>query len=53
MRFRPVHCSAMFRAGWQLAVWDVSAGLQLPGQANAQPANAGSSDRLAGIRMSR
>jgi hypothetical protein len=35
---------------WPLATWDVSAGLQIPGQSNGQPADAGGSDPLAAIR---
>jgi hypothetical protein len=35
---------------WRLAVWDIERGLQLPGQAGGQPAEAGGSDPLAAIR---
>jgi hypothetical protein len=35
---------------WRLATWDVSNGLQLPGQGNGQAADAGGSDPLAAIR---
>ena len=35
---------------WRLATWDVEQGLQIPGQANGQPADAGGSDPLAAIR---
>ena len=35
---------------WRLAVWDIEQGLQIPGQANGQPADAGGSDPLAAIR---
>ena len=35
---------------WRLCVWDVARGLQIPGQANGQPADAGGSDPLAAIR---
>ncbi len=35
---------------WRLAIFDVERGLQIPGQANGQPADAGGSDPLAAIR---
>ena len=35
---------------WRLAVWDIERGLQIPGQANGQPADAGGNDPLAAIR---
>ncbi|MGA2620120.1 MAG: AAA family ATPase [Thermoguttaceae bacterium] len=35
---------------WRLATWDIEQGLQLPGQNNGQPADAGGSDPLAAIR---
>jgi hypothetical protein len=35
---------------WRLASWDVEQGLQIPGQANGQLADAGSGDPLAAIR---
>jgi hypothetical protein len=35
---------------WRLASWDIEQGLQIPGQANGQPADAGGSDPLAAIR---
>ena len=35
---------------WRLASWDIEQGLQLPGQANGQPTDAGGSDPLAAIR---
>ena len=35
---------------WRLCVWDVARGLQLPGQANSQPTDAGGTDPLAAIR---
>ena len=35
---------------WRLAVWDVERGLQIPGQSNGQPADAGGNDPLAAIR---
>jgi hypothetical protein len=35
---------------WRLATWDVSSGLQLPGQGNGQSADAGGTDPLAAIR---
>ena len=35
---------------WRLCVWDVAQGLQIPGQANGQPSDAGGSDPLAAIR---
>jgi SpoVK/Ycf46/Vps4 family AAA+-type ATPase len=35
---------------WRLATWDVEQGLQIPGQANGQPTDAGGSDPLAAIR---
>jgi hypothetical protein len=38
------------KENWQLAVWDVSSGLQLPGQANTPLADAGNTDPLAAIR---
>jgi len=38
------------REGWHLATWDVADGLQISGQANAQIADAGTSDPLAAIR---
>jgi hypothetical protein len=38
------------RENWRLAVWDISAGLEIPGQNNAQTAEAGSADPLAAVR---
>ena len=35
---------------WRLAVFDIERGLQIPGQANGQPADAGGNDPLAAIR---
>ena len=35
---------------WRLAIWDIERGLQIPGQANGQPADVGGSDPLAAIR---
>jgi hypothetical protein len=35
---------------WRLATWDVEQGLQIPGQSNGQPTDAGGSDPLAAIR---
>ena len=35
---------------WRLAVWDVSAGLQIPGKGNTQAADASGTDPLAAIR---
>ena len=35
---------------WRLATWDIEQGLQIPGQANGQPTDAGGSDPLAAIR---
>jgi hypothetical protein len=35
---------------WRLAVWDIEQGLQIPGQNNGQPTDAGGSDPLAAIR---
>ena len=35
---------------WRLAVFDIERGLQIPGQANGQPTEAGGSDPLAAIR---
>ena len=35
---------------WRLATWDVERGLQIPGQANGQAADAGGNDPLAAIR---
>ena len=35
---------------WRLAVWDIERGLQIPGQANGQAADAGGNDPLAAIR---
>jgi len=35
---------------WRLAVFDIERGLQLPGQASGQPAEAGGNDPLAAIR---
>ena len=35
---------------WRLAIWDIEQGLQIPGQANGQSADAGGSDPLAAIR---
>jgi hypothetical protein len=35
---------------WRLAKWDVEQGLQIPGQGNGQPTDAGGSDPLAAIR---
>ena len=35
---------------WRLASWDIEQGLQLPGQANGQPTDAGGSDPVAAIR---
>ena len=35
---------------WRLVVWDIEQGLQIPGQANGQPTDAGGSDPLAAIR---
>jgi hypothetical protein len=35
---------------WRLASWDVEQGLQIPGQGNGQPTDAGGSDPLAAIR---
>ena len=37
---------------WRLAVWDVAQGLQLPGQDQAQAADASGNDPLAAIRRS-
>ena len=36
--------------GWRLACWDIEQGLQIPGQANTQPTDAGGNDPLAAIR---
>jgi len=35
---------------WRLAVWDIDAGLQIPGQGNGQSLDAGGNDPLAAIR---
>ena len=35
---------------WRLASWDIEQGLQIPGQSNAQPIDAGGNDPLAAIR---
>ncbi len=35
---------------WRLAIFDIERGLQIPGQANGQPADAGGNDPLAAIR---
>ncbi len=35
---------------WRLATWDIEQGLQIPGQANAQPTDTGGNDPLAAIR---
>ena len=35
---------------WRLAIWDIERGLQVPGQASGQSANAGGTDPLAAIR---
>ena len=35
---------------WRLASWDIEQGLQIPGQTNGQPTDAGGSDPLTAIR---
>jgi hypothetical protein len=35
---------------WRLALWDIDAGLQIPGQANGESMDAGGNDPLAAIR---
>ena len=42
--------SMCHQENWRLAVWDILAGLQIPGQGNGQAVDAGSSDPLAAIR---
>ena len=38
------------KENWRLAIWNVNTGLQLPGNGNGQPADAGGTDPLAASR---